>query len=83
MKYRVYVENKDTRFINGLDKVDPEFEKRGLLVMRRLKLEMYVDILKVLAHHGSLKLTHIMRARFSVSLSQFFFLYSSSHLEVS
>lgn len=28
--------------------------------MRRSKLEMYVDILKVLAHHGSLKLTHIM-----------------------
>ena len=28
--------------------------------MRRSKLEMYVDILKVLARHGSLKLTHIM-----------------------
>jgi len=28
--------------------------------MRRSKLEMYVDILKVLAHHGPLKLTHIM-----------------------
>ncbi|MGD8566071.1 MAG: winged helix-turn-helix domain-containing protein [Candidatus Bathyarchaeota archaeon] len=28
--------------------------------MRRSKLEMYVDILKVLAHRGSLKLTHIM-----------------------
>jgi len=28
--------------------------------MRRSKLEMYIDILKVLAHHGSLKLTHIM-----------------------
>ena len=32
----------------------------GLLSMRRSKLEMYVDILKALARHGSLKLTHIM-----------------------
>jgi predicted transcriptional regulator len=28
--------------------------------MRRSKLEMYIDILKVLARHGPLKLTHIM-----------------------
>ncbi len=28
--------------------------------MRRSKLESYVDILKVLAHTGPLKLTHIM-----------------------
>ena len=28
--------------------------------MRRSKLEMYVDILRVLARHGPLKLTHIM-----------------------
>jgi len=28
--------------------------------MRRAKLEMHVDILKVLARHGPLKLTHIM-----------------------
>jgi predicted transcriptional regulator len=28
--------------------------------MRRSKLEMYVDILTVLAHRGPLKLTHIM-----------------------
>ena len=28
--------------------------------MRRSKLEMYVDILKVLAHRGPLKLTHVM-----------------------
>jgi predicted transcriptional regulator len=28
--------------------------------MRRSKLEMYVDILKALAHRGPLKLTHIM-----------------------
>lgn len=28
--------------------------------MRRSKLEMYVDILKVLAHRGPSKLTHIM-----------------------
>jgi predicted transcriptional regulator len=30
------------------------------LAMRRSKLEMYVDILKVLAQRGPLKLTHIM-----------------------
>jgi predicted transcriptional regulator len=30
------------------------------LQMRRSKLEMYIDILKVLAHRGPLKLTHIM-----------------------
>ncbi|MEM1588899.1 MAG: winged helix-turn-helix domain-containing protein [Candidatus Bathyarchaeia archaeon] len=29
-------------------------------MMRRSKLEMYIDILKVLAHKGPLKLTHIM-----------------------
>ena len=28
--------------------------------LRRSKLEMYVDILKVLAHRGPLKLTHVM-----------------------
>ncbi|HYA77788.1 MAG TPA: winged helix-turn-helix domain-containing protein [Verrucomicrobiae bacterium] len=28
--------------------------------MRRSKLEMYVDILTVLAHNGALKLTHVM-----------------------
>src|SRR5674476_1314436 len=28
--------------------------------MRRSKLETYIDILKVLAHRGPLKLTHIM-----------------------
>ncbi|HJX02519.1 MAG TPA: winged helix-turn-helix domain-containing protein [Candidatus Bathyarchaeia archaeon] len=33
--------------------------KEGL-EMRRSKLEMYIDILKVLAHRGPLKLTHIM-----------------------
>jgi predicted transcriptional regulator len=29
-------------------------------VVRRSKLEMYVDILSVLAHRGPLKLTHVM-----------------------
>jgi predicted transcriptional regulator len=33
--------------------------KRGQY-MRRSKLEMYVDILKVLAQRGPLKLTHVM-----------------------
>jgi len=28
--------------------------------MRRSKLETHVDILKTLAHHGPLKITHIM-----------------------
>jgi predicted transcriptional regulator len=28
--------------------------------MRRSKIEMYIDILKVLAHNGPLKLTHLM-----------------------
>lgn len=28
--------------------------------MRRSKLEMYIDILKVLVQHGQLKLTHVM-----------------------
>jgi len=28
--------------------------------MRRSKMEMYIDILKVLSHNGPLKLTHIM-----------------------
>ena len=37
-----------------------KLEKRGRTQMRRSKLEMYVDILKVLAHSGPLKLTHIM-----------------------
>ena len=35
-------------------------EKAGLLYMRRSELEMQVDILKALARHGPLKLTHIM-----------------------
>ena len=28
--------------------------------MRRSKMEMYIDIVKVIAHHGPMKLTHIM-----------------------
>jgi predicted transcriptional regulator len=28
--------------------------------MRRSKIEMYLDILKILAHRGPLKLTHVM-----------------------
>jgi predicted transcriptional regulator len=28
--------------------------------LRRSKLEIYIDVLRVLAHHGPLKLTHIM-----------------------
>jgi len=29
-------------------------------IMRRSKLEMYIDILQVLSHRGPLKLTHVM-----------------------
>ncbi len=36
------------------------YVRSGLVNMRRSKLEMYVDILKVLARYGPLKLTHIM-----------------------
>ena len=36
-----------------------EMSSRGV-DMRRSKLEMYIDILKVLARRGPLKLTHIM-----------------------
>lgn len=32
----------------------------GYKVMRRSKMEIYIDILKALACHGRLKLTHIM-----------------------
>ena len=38
----------------------PELRKKRGDQMRRSKLEMYVDILKVLAQRGPLKLTHIM-----------------------
>ncbi len=31
-----------------------------MINMRRSKLEMNIDILKVLSHHGPLKLTHVM-----------------------
>lgn len=34
--------------------------RSGRLHMRRSKLEIQIDILKVLAHHGPLKPTHIM-----------------------
>ena len=36
------------------------YVRSGLVNMRRSKLEMQVDVLKVLARHGPLKLTHIM-----------------------
>jgi len=34
--------------------------KSGVKYMRRSKLEMYIDVLKVLSRNGPLKLTHIM-----------------------
>jgi predicted transcriptional regulator len=45
--------------INDIYKMGKNRLKRGVN-MRRSKLEMYIDILKVLAHRGPLKLTHIM-----------------------
>ena len=39
--------------------MDENKPKRGI-IMRRSKLEMYIDILKVLANRGPLKLTHVM-----------------------
>jgi predicted transcriptional regulator len=36
------------------------YVRRSMVNMRRSKLEMHIDILKVLAHHGPLKLTHVM-----------------------
>ncbi len=43
-------------YIKNLDKDKKEESYK----MRRSKLEMYVDILTVLAHRGPLKLTHVM-----------------------
>jgi predicted transcriptional regulator len=37
-----------------------QYSKKEVYTMRRSKLEMCIDILKVLAHCGPLKLTHIM-----------------------
>jgi len=39
--------------------LNPE-KAQEVWMIRRSKLEMHVDILKVLAHRGPLKLTHIM-----------------------
>jgi len=36
------------------------YVRSGVVNMRRSKLEMYMDVLRVLARHGPLKLTHIM-----------------------
>jgi len=38
------------------------------LTMRRSKLEMYVDIIKVLAQRGPLKLTHMYKANVNCSI---------------
>ena len=51
--------NTEHGYIKDLYKKQRIWQKRGLY-MRRSKLEMYVDILKVLAHRGPLKLTHVM-----------------------
>jgi predicted transcriptional regulator len=39
---------------------ESQYTKNGLLIMRRSKLELHLDILRVLAQHGPLKLTHVM-----------------------
>jgi predicted transcriptional regulator len=43
---------------NGALLIEVRFKKKTF--MRRSKLEMYVDILKVLAHEGPLKMTFVM-----------------------
>ncbi|UCE15965.1 MAG: ArsR family transcriptional regulator [Candidatus Bathyarchaeota archaeon] len=40
--------------------MNPVMQDEDLLPMQRSELEMNVDILKALARHGPLKLTHIM-----------------------
>jgi predicted transcriptional regulator len=52
--------NTDYQSIKPLYRKQTTRLKRGIKKMRRSKLEMYVDILKVLAHRGPLKLTHVM-----------------------
>ncbi len=42
------------------NKTDALNKKKRNMKVRRSKLEMYVDILTVLAHRGPLKLTHVM-----------------------
>ena len=39
---------------------ESQHTKNGLQIMRRSKLELHLDILRVLASHGPLKLTHVM-----------------------
>jgi len=39
---------------------DSQYTRNGLLIMRRSKLELHLDILKALARNEPLKLTHIM-----------------------
>jgi predicted transcriptional regulator len=54
--------NKKTAYFKSINPIYKDHrigEKRGDQ-MRRSKLEMYIDILKVLAQRGPLKLTHIM-----------------------
>ena len=45
-----------------IERVRPPIQKtkKRKIKMRRSKLEMYIDILTVLAHRGPLKLTHVM-----------------------
>ena len=40
--------------------MQPDIQEMVFQIMRRSKLEIHVDILKVLARHGPLKLTHVM-----------------------
>src|SRR6202142_811945 len=42
------------------NKTEHLIKKKRNMKVRRSKLEMYVDILTVLAHRGPLKLTHVM-----------------------
>ena len=49
----------DSEYINDLY-INRQHKRQRGIQMRRSKLEMYIDILKVLSQRGPLKLTHIM-----------------------
>jgi predicted transcriptional regulator len=55
-----YTRNAELRHTHIFLYTQPKYVRNRSLIMRRSKLEMHVDVLKVLARHGPLKLTHIM-----------------------
>jgi predicted transcriptional regulator len=59
LRCRNRLQNTYAESINDIYKLEKNKLESGVN-MRRSKLEMYIDILKVLAQRGPLKLTHIM-----------------------